>query len=146
MANEISLNDIINSNPVEELNSEPPKEESRYSPVDPSAILPTTDYKAVQKNAEKEVMGEVLEGVGRKLDQMRENRDKMKESIIDSIEEEELEKSIDNEDSSTTNISKDEDADLITSDEEVEAENFDSTDENLVFNRIVSLKSSFKLK
>lgn len=131
MANEISLNDIINSNPVEELNSEPPKEESRYSPVDPSAILPTTDYKAVQKNAEKEVMGEVLEGVGRKLDQMRENRDKMKESIIDSMEEEELEKSIDNEDSSTTNISKDEDADLITSDEEVEAENFDSTDENL---------------
>lgn len=134
MSNEITLDDLLNSDPSSEAstNNESTTGESRYAPVNPTDIRPATDIKSVQKEAEKEVAGEILEGVGRKLDQMKRNREEMKESLIESMEAEELDNEIDEDTAEESTSTKESEEDLIATDEDAEE-----------VNREIELKSNF---
>lgn len=130
MNNEITLDDLLNSDPSSEAstNNETNAGGSKYAPVNPTDIRPATDIKSAQKEAEKEVTGEILEGVGRKLDQLKKNREEMKESLIESMEAEELDDELNEEDSEQNTTSKDESEEsLIATDEDIEEVNRDIT-------------------
>lgn len=131
---ELTLNDIMNDSG--EVATEPttPAETSgeRYAPANISDIRPATDFNKTKNDAEKEVMNTILnDGVGRKISQIHENAEKLKESIIENMEEEDLEAELDGTNDKniemTSKPSKNDD-DLLSTDDDVKEYTFEDED------------------
>ena len=130
---ELTLDDIMNDSGevAAESNTaaETPSGE-KYAPANITDIRPATDLNKTKNDAEKEVMNTILnEGVGRKISQMHENAEKLKESIIENMEEADLDAELEgtNDIEMTSKPAKNDD-DLLSTDDDVKEYSFEDED------------------
>ena len=130
--NEFTLDDIMNDTDTTTAEESTNTSSEKYGAVNISDIRPVEDFNKTKNDAEKEVMGEILTEVDRKMSQIHENKELIKESIINSAEqeafEEEMGESSDNNKISVTSAKKESEDDYISTDEDVKSYSFEDED------------------